>query len=104
LTGVGGLVPFGGFIRELGVDAELRRRFERLKDGKGVVYPMGSQLRLLVDAFAVGEHRPFAIESLSADALFAHLAGGVCPSLDTIYRDLDRFDERGINELEQLVA
>jgi hypothetical protein len=104
LTGVGGLVPFGAFARELGVDGELRRRFERLKDGRAVVYPMGAQLRLLMDAFAVGEHRPFGVEGLASDALFAHLAGGFCPSIDTIYRDLDRFDDRGIRELEQMVA
>jgi hypothetical protein len=36
--------------------------------------------------------------------LFAHLAGGSCPSIDTLYRDLDRFDERAVTDLEQMVA
>jgi hypothetical protein len=104
LTAVAGLVPFGAFLREMGVDAHLRRLFGRLKTGAGVVYPMAAQLRLLMDVFAVGEHRPFAVESLSADPLFAHLAGGSCPGLDTLYRDLDRFDEQAIDGLEQMVA
>jgi len=99
-----GLVPFGAFVRELGVDAELQRRFGHLKDGSRVVYPMGAQMRLLMDAFAVGEARPFGVESLSADALFTHLAGGSCPSVDTIYRDLDRFDEEMIQQLEGIAA
>src|SRR5262245_42178296 len=90
LTGMAGLVMFGAFLRDLEVDRELAQ-FRRLKIGPRVVYPMECQLRLLMDAFAAGEHRPFAVESLSADALFTHLAGGFCPSLDTIYRDLDRF-------------
>ena len=104
LTGVAGLAPLGAFIRDIGVDAELTRLFGRLKTGLGVVYPMGAQLRLMMDMFAVGEHRPFAVESLCADPLFTYLAGGSCPSLDTLYRDLDRFDDEAITDLEQLVA
>ncbi len=34
-----------------------------------------------------------ASESLAADPLFVRLAGGVVPSLDTVYRDLCRFDD-----------
>src|SRR5262249_47891518 len=104
LTGFAGLVPFGAFLRDIGVDAELTRLFGRLKTGIGVVYPMGAQLRLIMDVFAVGEHRPFAVESLSGDRLFAYLAGGSCPSIDTLYRDLDRFDDAAITDLEQLVG
>jgi hypothetical protein len=40
LTGVAGLVPFGAFVQQLGVDRELRERFGGLKRGKLVVYPM----------------------------------------------------------------
>ena len=104
LTGCGGLAAFGTFVREQGVDRELARRFTRLKSGRLVVYPMAAQLRLLIDAAAVGENRVFGLESWAADALFVRLAGGVIPSLDTVYRDLARFDEAAIADLEHLMA
>ena len=69
-----------------------------------VVYPMEAQMRLLMDAAAVGEHRVFGVEALSADPLFVHLAGGVVPSLDTLYRDLRRFDEPALVALEEMMA
>jgi len=104
LTGYGGLAGFGSFIRDLGVDEALRDQFRHLKSGSMVVYPMEAQMRLLMDAAAVGEHRVFGVEALSADPLFVHLAGGIVPSLDTIYRDLRRFDEPAILALEEMVA
>lgn len=104
VSAYGGLAAFGAFVRELGVDRELRARFGRLKTSEMVVYPMQAQLRLLMDTFAVGEHRPFAIEALSGDPLFVHLAGGIVPSLDTVYRDLLRFDDESIVALETLMA
>lgn len=104
LTGVAGLASFGVFCRRSGIDAELRRRFCRLKDGVMVVYPMESQLRLLLDANVAGEPRVFGLESLAADPLFVRLAGGVVPSLDTVYRDLCRFDASAIADLESLMV
>jgi DDE family transposase len=104
LTGYGGLAGFGAFIRDLGVDRDLRREFWHLKSGAMVIYPMEVQMRLLIDAAAVGEHRVFGVEALSADPLFVHLAGGVVPSLDTIYRDLRRFDDPAIAALEEMMA
>jgi hypothetical protein len=101
---VGGLAPFGAYLREKGVDAELRRLFSRLKAGAMVVYPMESQLRLLIDAATLGEHRVFGLEALSADPLFVHMAGGVVPSIDTVYRDPRRFDDQAIADLEDLMA
>ncbi len=104
LTGCGGLAAFGTFLREQGVDRDLSRRFTRLKSGPLVVYPMPAQMRLLIDAAAIGENRVFGLESWAADALFVRLAGGVVPSLDTVYRDLARFDETAITDLERLMA
>ena len=104
LTAYGGLAGFGAFMREIGVDGALRERFWRLKSGAMVIYPMQAQLRLLMDAAAIGEARVFGVEALSADPLFVHLAGGVVPSLDTVYRDLRRFDDQAIADLEQMVA
>jgi len=104
LTGVAGLASFGVFCREQGVDADLRRLFYRLKDGRLVVYPMEAQLRLLLDANLVGEHRVFGLESLAPDPLFVRLAGGVVPSIDTVYRDLGRFDEGALRDLEAMMV
>ena len=104
LTGVAGLVGFGVHLRHLGVDRELHEKLGRLKAGPRVVYPMGAQMRLLMDAVAVGEPRVFGVEALAADPLFTHLAGGVVPSIDTLYDDLARFDDRALSDLEGMVA
>jgi hypothetical protein len=104
LTGVAGLVGFGVHLRDLGVDRELGEKLGRLKTGPRVVYPMGGQMRLLMDALAVGESRVFGVEALAADPLFAYLAGGVVPSIDTLYDDLARFDDEALRDLESMVA
>lgn len=103
LTGSSGLVGFGRFLRAHGFDAELQR-FKRLKKGAGVVYPMPAQMRLLIDAFVAGESRVFGLESLAADPLFVRLAGGTIPCVDTMYRDLCRFDPPSIETLDAMVA
>jgi hypothetical protein len=103
LTGVAGLVMFGVFLRGLGIDQELREAFGLLKCADAV-YPMGAQLRMLLDMFVVGEHRVFGLESLAADALFVRLAGGIVSSLDTVYRDLCRFDAALIARLERMMV
>jgi hypothetical protein len=104
LTSVAGLVEFGAWARRLGVDRELAVTFSRLKTGRGVVYPMGAQLRLLVDAFIAGEGRVLGLESLAADALFVHLAGGCMPSIDIFYDDLARFDANALSQLETMMS
>jgi hypothetical protein len=101
LTGVAGLVPFGTFVRQLGIDDRLRV-FDRLKSGPGVAYRMWTQMRMLVDASVAGEDRVFGLESLAADPLFVRLSGGVVPSLDTVYRDLGRFDAEALVELHEI--
>jgi hypothetical protein len=103
LTSVAGLVMFGVFLRSLGVDRALRETFASLKS-REAIYPMATQLRMLLDLFIVGEHRVFGLESLAADPLFVHLAGGVVSSLDTVYRDLARFDDGALGQLEAMVA
>jgi hypothetical protein len=103
LTGVAGLAAFGVFTQQIGLDRALHT-FDDLKPGRQVVYPMGAQLRLLLDAAAVGEARVFGIESLGADPLFVHLAGGSVPSVDTVYRDLARLDDFSLATFELLMA
>ena len=104
VTGVGGLVDFGAFVRQLGVDRELRRRFGHLKSHGNVVYPMHAQLRLLVDAHVAGASRVFGVEALAADPVFHYLAGGAVPSVDTIYDDLQRFNFQACWDLEEVVG
>ncbi len=99
-----GLVAFGRFTRRQGVERALRHRFGAIKRGAGVVYPMPEQLRLLLDLAIVGEDRIFALEALSADRLFVHLAGGTIPSLDTMYRDLRRMEPSDVASLEEMMA
>ncbi|XXU81970.1 hypothetical protein WMF21_29820 [Sorangium sp. So ce1099] len=53
---------------------------------------MAAQMRLLMDSALAGEERIFGIEALAVDPLFVHLAGGMVPSIDTVYRDLCRFE------------
>jgi hypothetical protein len=104
LTTVGGLVSFNAFAREQGLPGELRRRFGHLKTGGSVVYPIGAQMQLLIDASVAGAQRVFDLEMLAADPLFVHLAGGSMPSIDILYDDLRRFDEQALEDLEELVA
>ena len=104
LTAHAGLAPFGAWMREEGLDGDLRRMFFRLKSGPLVVYPMEAQMRLLIDANIAGEERVFGLEGLAADRMVVHLAGGVMPSLDTVYRDLARFDDKALDDLEGLMA
>jgi hypothetical protein len=104
LTGVAGLVGFGAYLYELGIDRTLHKLFNHLKVGHRTVYVMGIQLRLLIDLFVVGEFRIFGLEALAADPLFVRLCGGVVPSLDTPYRDVRRFDAPAMDALEALMA
>lgn len=99
-----GLVAFGSFLEEIGLDAHLAAGFERLKPGSGVIYPMHAQMRLLIDLFAVGEERIFAAEALANDSLFVHLADDAIPDVSTLYRDVRRFDDPARAMLEQMVT
>jgi hypothetical protein len=104
LTSVGGLVSFNAFVREQGLPGLLRRRFGHLKQGAGVVYPMGAQMQLLLDVAVAGGQRVFDLEMLAADPLFVHLAGGSVPSIDILYDDLRRFDPQALENLEEVVS
>jgi hypothetical protein len=98
------LVGFGQYVRRLGVDDELKSMLERLKEGPSVIYGMGNQVRMLIDANVVGESRVMGLEMLAADPLFTYLAGGIVPSIDTTYRDLTRFDSRALEWLDGYMA
>ena len=104
VTGVAGLVAFNAFTQGLGLGRELGQKFAHLKPGRQVVYPMAAQMQLFLDAAIAGAPRVFGLEFFAADPVFLHLAGGSVPSIDTVYRDLQRFDAEALDELEELVA
>lgn len=104
LSGVGGLVDFNAFVQKDGLGRRLARDFGHLKEGKRVVYPMHTQMQLLIDAAIVGARRVFDFEWLALDPVFEHLAGGAVPSVDTVYDDLRRFGPDELEQLEAIVA
>lgn len=104
MSGVGGLVDFNAFVQREKLGQRLARDFGHLKSGKQVVYPIHTQIQLLIDAAIVGARRVFDFEWLAADPLFEHLAGGAVPSIDTLYDDLRRFGPDEREQLEAVVA
>ena len=104
LTAAAGLVGLARWIRRHGVDAQLKKHFGALKRGASVVYPMAAQLRLLMDLQFTGRGRVFDLESCATDPLFAHLAGGSVPSIDTLYDDLARFDDPALETFDAMVS
>lgn len=104
LTGCAGLAFFARFTRDIGLDRQLAKTFNQMKLGRRVVYPMGSQLRLLLDLIMADEERVFGLEALAGDRLFCRLAGESVPGIDTVYRDLRRFDDDSIANLEQIMV
>lgn len=104
LSSFGGLVAFNALLEECGVAASLQKVCAPLKTGRTVVYPMATQVRLLLDLLLAGGHRVFDLEHLAADPLFVLLAGGRVCCLDTLYTDLERFDEPTRQNLSALVT
>lgn len=104
LSSVGGLVDFNAFVQRDGLGRQLAQQFGHLKTGKQVVYPMHTQMQLLIDAAVVGARRVFDFEWLAVDPVFEHLAGGAVPSIDTLYDDLRRFGPSELEQLEVIVA
>lgn len=104
LSSVGGLASFNAFVQAERVGRTLYERFGHLKVGSRVVYPMHTQMQLLVDAAVAGAKRVFDFEWLAGDPLFTHLAGGAVPSIDILYDDLRRFGAQELEDLEALVA
>lgn len=104
VSGVAGLVAFNGFTQSIGLGRELGERFGHLKRRQRVVYPMSAQMQLFLDAVIAGESRVFGLETLAADPVFQHLAGGAVPSIDTVYTDLARFGAEELEVLEEMVG
>ena len=104
LTSCAGLLVFGEFLVTEGMDRWAATAFGRLKSSPNQVYPMGFQIRLLIDLLAAGETRPFGLEAKAGDAMFQHQCHGRLPSVDTLYDDLARFDASALVTLEEGMA
>lgn len=104
LSSFGGLVAFNALLEDCGAAAALRSVCAPFKTGRSVVYPMEAQVRLLLDLFVVGGTRLFDLEYLACDPLFVHLAGGRLCCLDTLYTDVQRFDDDARTKLAELLA
>lgn len=104
LSSFGGLVSFNAFLEQCGIAQSLRSLCKSLKTGRSVVYPMEAQVRLLLDLFVVGGTRVFDLEYLASDPLFVYLAGGRMCCLDTLYTDVQRFNEPAREKLAALLA
>ena len=104
LSSLGGLVAFNVLVDSCGAGEALTSLCASLKTGPSVVYPMAIQVRLLLDLLVVGATRPFDLESLAHDPLLVHLAGDRLCSLDTLYRDLRRFDDEARERLAHEVT
>lgn len=104
LTHLSGLLEFEKYSRARGVHRELLERFDHLKRGPLVVYPMDAQLSLLMDMYVAGEGRVFGLEGHAQDALLIKLAGGYVPSIDVLYDDLARFGEAELRQLHQMMT
>lgn len=104
LSSFGGLVDFNVLVDECGADAALRSLCAPLKTSPNVVYPLHAQVRLLLDLLVAGGTRVFDLEAMAADPLLVLLAGGRLCCLDTLYTDLERFDETARQALSALVT
>ena len=102
LTSFAGLVPFGAFLRSVGVIKRLEQ-FESLK-APNRVYGMPDMIRMLLLALAAGQTRPFGIEVLAGDQGFRKLMNDGIPGLDTVYRDLSRFNDEAATRLGEIVV
>jgi hypothetical protein len=65
---------------------------------------MDTQVRLLLDLLVVGGTRIFDLEYLARDPLLVHLAGGRLCCLDTLYKDITRFDDQACAKLAALLT
>ena len=103
LTSFGGLVLFDRYIQDLGINKYLREMFGNLKDEKRSVYQVSDIISLLIDMNTLGISRIFGVEARARDSLIVRLSGGFVPSIDTLYRDIYRFDDRHVAILTELM-
>jgi len=92
-TTLGGLNALGSFVKKLGVDRELRRRFRGAK-APWATWHLDVTLRTLLDTSFAGLDRLYHFEDLESDPLLCAQFGvdRLC-DVKTLYRDLQRFED-----------
>ena len=92
-TNLGGLNAAGAFIKSLGIDRELRRRFENAK-AEWARWRLDLTVRLMLDACLAGIERLYHFAELERDPLLCASLGveELCDKA-TLYRDLRRFED-----------
>jgi hypothetical protein len=103
-TKLGGLNAIGCFIKKLGVDRELRRRFKGAK-AAWATWSLDQTVRMMIDACLAGVERLYHFEDLERDALLCASLGveRLCDTT-TLYRDLRRFEDGDkLDQLKSLV-
>ena len=92
-TALGGLNALGSFVKKLGVDRELRRRFRDAK-APWATWHLDVTLRTLLDTSFAGLDRLYHFEDLENDPMLCAQFGvdRLC-DVKTLYRDLQRFED-----------
>lgn len=101
LSGSGGQIGFRIFTSSVGLDKELES-LNHLKPAQSR-YRMSDQMLVVLASLVSGESRIMGIESLATDPVFSHLAGRVS-SLDTFYRDMERFEANALVRLHSVLG
>ena len=103
-TSLGGLNTVGKFIKSLGIDRALRRRFRSAK-AEWAKWPLDQTVRMMIDACLAGIDRLYHFEDLEQDPLLCASFGveRLCDTT-TLYRDLRRFEDgQNLAQLKGLV-
>jgi hypothetical protein len=92
-TILGGLNHLGQFLRKLGLDQRLAVRFRDAKSSWST-WRLDRVIRILLDAYFAGIERLYHFEDLETEPLLCARHGVErLPDLNTLYRDLRRFED-----------
>ena len=92
-TALGGLNQLGRFVLKLQIEKRLRARFHDAKS-RWSSWRLDRVIRILLDAYFAGIERLFHFEDLETEPLLCARHGVErLPDLNTLYRDLRRFED-----------
>lgn len=93
-TALGGLNQLGRFLRKLKIERRLGARFRGAKSPWSS-WSLDQVIRILLDAYFAGIERLYHFEDLETEPLLCARHGADrMPDLNTLYRDLRRFEDR----------
>ncbi len=93
-TAFGGLNQLGRFVRKLKIEKHVAARFRKTKSPWSS-WQLDQVIRILLDAYFAGIERLYHFEDLETEPLFCARHGvSRLPDLNTLYRDLRRFEDR----------